>query len=358
VNYVPVLSIAKDGPARADVGDTVVYSLTVSNDAVLGTGSPIQNVSVIDDLAGPAALQSGDDGDGLLEVGESWVYTASYTIQPTDRDPLVNTAVVTGQDTQGAAAFEARDSHSTAVDYAPALSLNKQGPATARVGESVVYRLTVTHDAALGDGSPVRGVSVVDDVAGAATLDSGDDGDGLLELGERWVYTARYTVRNTDPDPLVNTAVASGTDQDGEPVPEAVDTHWTAIDYAPALALAKDGPRAAKPGETIVYTLTVTHDAARGDGSPVYGISLRDDLAGGATYLSGDDGDELLEVGESWTYTASYTIQVTDPDPLVNVATVTGRDLDRETVPEASDQHAVATGERLLLFMPLLLQGP
>ena len=36
------------------------------------------------------------DGDDLLEVGETWVYTASYTVQASDPDPLINTAVVTG----------------------------------------------------------------------------------------------------------------------------------------------------------------------------------------------------------------------------------------------------------------------
>jgi uncharacterized repeat protein (TIGR01451 family) len=210
----------------------------------------------------------------------------------------------------------------------------------------------------LGDGSPVHGVSVIDDVAGAATLAGGDDGDGLLEAGEAWVYTARHTVRGTDPDPLANTAVVSGRDGDGEGVPEARDAHSTAIDDVPALAIAKDGPAVASVGDTVVYTLTVTNDAVRGDGSPILDLSLSDSLAGGITFVGGDDGDERLEVGETWVYTASYTIQTTDPDPVINVASVSGVDRDGDKVPEASDSHAIVTGNRLYLFMPLVLRGP
>ncbi|MEE8594032.1 MAG: hypothetical protein V3T03_07895, partial [Candidatus Bipolaricaulota bacterium] len=57
-----------------------------------------------------------------------------------------------------------------------------------------------------------------------------------------------------------------------------------------------------------------------------------DSLAGEAVYLSGDDGDGLLEAGEIWTYEALYTVQPDDPDPLVNIATATGQDLDGDFV--------------------------
>jgi uncharacterized repeat protein (TIGR02543 family)/uncharacterized repeat protein (TIGR01451 family) len=113
----PVLDIVKDGPAVADVGDTVVYTFTVTNDAINGDGSPVSNVSVSDDYAGVATYVSGDDGDGLLEVGETWVYTASYTIKSTDPDPLVNTGTVTGKDLEGAPVSDT-DTHSTGAGLA------------------------------------------------------------------------------------------------------------------------------------------------------------------------------------------------------------------------------------------------
>ena len=69
-------------------------------------------------------------------------------------------------------------------------------------------------------------ITVVDDIAGAATLDTqtGGDTDPLLETGETWTYTATYTVLATDPDPLVNTVTVEGTDEDNDPV-TATDNH-------------------------------------------------------------------------------------------------------------------------------------
>jgi uncharacterized repeat protein (TIGR01451 family) len=353
--YTAALSLTKQGPSTARIGDTVVYSLTVVNDDVLGDGSPIQNVSVVDDLAGVATLASGDDGDDLLEVSENWVYTASYTIQPADLSPLVNTAIATGQDQAGVDVLEARDSHSTAIDYAPALTLTKSGPPIAQVSDTVVYSLTVTNDDVRGDGSPIDNVNVVDDVAGTATLVSGDDGDDLLEVGETWVYTASYVIQSTDPDLLVNTAVVTGTNQGGEDVPGASDTHGTTIDYVPALAIVKDGPATARIDDTVVYTLTVTNNDVLGDGSPIQNVSVVDDLAGAVTFVSGDDGDDLLEVGEIWVYTASIRIEATDPSPLVNTAVVMGIDRDGQEVPEVSDDHTTVTGDLAFsLFLPLV----
>ena len=71
---------------------------------------------------------------------------------------------------------------------------------------------------------------------------------------------------------------------------------------------------------------------ANGDGSPISDIIVTDSIASPVTYVSGDDGDGLLERGEAWIYTASYLVQHTDPDPLVGVATVTGRDGDGDLV--------------------------
>jgi hypothetical protein len=228
--YTPVLDIVKEGPSTANVGDTSVFTFTVTNDNVHGNGSPISNVSVSDDLAGTATFVNGDDGDDLLQVGETWVYTAGYTIQATDPNPLVNTATVTGQDEEGEDIPDATDGHSTAIEYTPALAIVKEGPSTANVGDTVVFTFTVTNDNVHGDGSPISNIAVSDDLAGTATLVSGDD---LLQVGETWVYTAGYTIQATDPNPLVNTATVTGQDAEGEDVPDATDGHSTEISAEP-----------------------------------------------------------------------------------------------------------------------------
>jgi hypothetical protein len=45
---------------------------------------------------------------------------------------------------------------------------------------------------------------------------------------------------------------------------------------------------------------------------------------GAPVYVSGDDGDDLLEPGEVWNYTCTHLVLDTDLDPLPNTATVAG----------------------------------
>jgi hypothetical protein len=114
-------------------------------------------------------------------------------------------------------------------------------------------------------------------------------------------------------------------------------------------------------GETVVYTFTVINDGDVGDGSPVSDVYVSDDVAGDATYVTGDDGEDgMLEVGETWVFTASYTIQEGDPNPLVNVGTVMGQDRDSAEV-SASDTHSTAIaqpGPALhTVLLPLVTRG-
>ncbi len=342
LDYAPAMSVAKSGPATANLGDTVAYTFSVTNDNVTGDGSPITVTGVTDDIAGAATYQSGDDGDNLLEVGETWTYQASHTITLSDPDPLINTVTVTGTDQDGDLVANATDSHTLDIGFTPAIDVVKSGPAGASVGDTVTYTFSVTNDNATGDGSPIAIGSVTDDIAGAASFTGGDDGDNLLEVGETWTYQATHTIHPSDPDPLVNTVTVTGTDQDGDPVADASDGHSTGIDYAPALDVVKSGPATANVGDTVTYSFEVTNDNAAGDGSPITVASVTDDIAGAATYQSGDDGDNLLEVGETWTYQATHTITLSDPDPLINTVTVTGTDQDGDPVPDATDTHSTA----------------
>jgi uncharacterized repeat protein (TIGR01451 family) len=110
LDFVPALRIAKHGPAHAEVGDTVFYTFTVSTVSftptsaranAIGDGSPIRDVRVSDSRISPVHYVRGDDGDGVLEIGEVWVYTASYRIRDADRGRVVNIGTATGKDVNG-----------------------------------------------------------------------------------------------------------------------------------------------------------------------------------------------------------------------------------------------------------------
>jgi uncharacterized repeat protein (TIGR01451 family) len=346
IQFAPALSVVKDGPNSATVGQTIVYTFSVSNDDVSGDGSPVRVLTVSDDVAGDATYLSGDDGDGWLQVGEAWVYTVSYTVLGTDPDPLENEVTVTGED-QASEIVTASDTHSTDITFAPALTVIKDGPDMADVGETLIYTFTVTNDTVNGDGSPIHILTVSDDVAGDATYVGGDDGDGWLQASETWVYTASHTFSPDDPNPLENEVTITGQDRDGDPV-SASDTHSTFL-ATPTLSISKDGPAEASVGERVVFTFTVTNDGAGATGLLVHDVQVNDNIAGNATFLSGDDNeDDWLDADEIWIFTADYLIQPNAPAILKNTGTVTARD-QNDTLLTASDIHTTT-----VVFNPVL----
>jgi len=89
------LNITKTGPATAQVGETIVYGVTVGN---LGL-TDAANVTVADSLCGPPAYTGGDaDADGEVDPSELWTYACNYTVKESDASPLVNVVTVSTTD--------------------------------------------------------------------------------------------------------------------------------------------------------------------------------------------------------------------------------------------------------------------
>ena len=85
------------------------------------------------------------------------------------------------------------------------------------------------------------------------------------------------------------------------------------------LSITKSGPEYALVGDEITYTYKVENAGP----DSATGVVVEDDVAGTATFVDGDtDDDEELDVGETWTFEASYTVLEEDSDPLENTATV------------------------------------
>ena len=344
--YAPAFTVTKTGPSVAILGQTIYYTITLRHNTVDGDSSPIQNVQVNDSLLGSlTGSETGDDGDGRLEGGETWTYTVSYPVPSNAPDPLTNTVTVTGQDLDSEPVSPVAAVHSVDIDYRPTLAISKTGPATALVGQMVNYVITVQH-AGTVDTSDINTV-VVSDTRGTIinpNSPSGDVGDDdILSQGETWTYTATYQVQSADPDPLPNTASVSGRDLDDDPVPEVSDGHQVNIDFQPNLSINKTGPSVALVSEVISYTITVEH-APGVDQSDINTVVVSDTRATvvNPNSPSGDVGDDnILSQGETWIYTATYQVLVTDPDPLPNTASVSGRARDNQPVAEVSDGHSL-----------------
>jgi uncharacterized repeat protein (TIGR01451 family) len=318
-------------PPQAHVGDTITYTYYLKNSGNL----PFNNVSVNNDVAGPATYQSGDtNNNSVLNPGETWVFTATYTVKAGDPSPLVATATVSGV-TETFVTVTAIETASTPILPAPGIDLDKVAdPDMAYIGDNITYTYTVTNtgDTALGN------VTVTDDLIESVVMTGGDGNEnGLLDTDETWTFTANYTVGPEAPDTLVNTANVTGTYGEGETV-AAADSASVAI-LKPGLALDKDAcPAMAHVGDNITYTYTVTNTGNIALGN----ITVKDDMIE-AIAMTGGDGNEneLLDTGEIWTYTADYVVGPEAPDALVNTANVTGRYGDGETV-AAADSASVA----------------
>ena len=88
---VPVIHITKTAnPTALPSGPgSVTYTYVVTNPGTV----PLSDVHVTDDRVSPVTYVSGDlNGNGLLDVGETWVYTATTTLSAT----TTNTATATG----------------------------------------------------------------------------------------------------------------------------------------------------------------------------------------------------------------------------------------------------------------------
>jgi uncharacterized repeat protein (TIGR01451 family) len=115
----PAIAIDKTGPATAQAGDKVLYTLDVTNPGDVSFDAP--NVNVTDALCeAPPMLttKNGDTSPQRLDTGDRWTYTCSVQtlIGQTRVD---NIGVVTGTDNYGPRTVTARDPATTLLNQPP-----------------------------------------------------------------------------------------------------------------------------------------------------------------------------------------------------------------------------------------------
>jgi uncharacterized repeat protein (TIGR01451 family) len=296
-------------------GDEFTYTYNVIN----AGNTPLYNVSVTDDKVSLVTYQSGDsDHDGKLDTRETWVFTASFTVGPDDPSPLVNIATATAS---SSAALGRTVSHQTSASVTilrPAIAITKTANCTTvHEGAEITYTYNVTNPG----NTPLSSVSVSDNITSPVTYQSGDNGNNKLDVAETWTFSANYAASGDDPSPLVNTATASGIDDLSQNV-TAQDSASVTI-LRPAIAMTKTAePTEVYEGDKVTYTYNVTNPG----NTPLSNVSVSDNITSPVTHRSGDDGNNKLDVGETWTFSADYTASGDDPSPLVNTATASGTD--------------------------------
>lgn len=362
--------------AVTNTGNVGLTNVTIEESAAGFSGTGTLPAPAIDAVATGTA-----DDDGILDVGETWVFTADYapTVADTTAGSITNSATATAEDPSGGPVSDISDNGDaldgddnpteTSLTGAPELTLVKSGSVS---GGVLTYRYDVTNTGNVS----LDTVSVVEtdaDFTGTGTLPvpqldadltGAADDDGLLGPGETWVFTAAYTLTQSDIDTgsVTNSATAQAKDalaqdvtdvsDDGNPADSALDGDTdgdndptvTTITAAPALTLTKT---ATASGSDLVYTYVVTNTG----NVTLTGIDVTEtagDFSGtgtlpdpvldtAATGSAADDAE--LDVGESWTFTATYTPTTADRDAgtLSNSAEAQGSDPSLTPVSDVSD---------------------
>ena len=326
----PAMTVSKTTPTTSvNAPGTINYSIVVAN-----TGNvSLTGVTPVDTLpgggAGTLTLVSGDSNtNNVLDVGETWTYSASYTVTQANIDAgtsLVNSVSVTTAQIP----TPVTSSATTTVTRTPAMTVNKTTPTTSISAPGVInYSIVVRNTGNV----TLTGVAPVDTLPngsnGTVTLVSGDtDGDGQLDVGETWTYSASYTA--TQANINAGTALVNNVSVTTTQIPTPVTSSaTTTITQSAAMTVAKSTTTTtiAAPG-TINYTIVVTNTG----NVALTGVTPVDTLPGGAngtvTLVSGDTNtNNVLDIGEAWTYSASYAAtqaNINAGTALVNNVSVT-----------------------------------
>ncbi|TWT13897.1 DUF11 domain-containing protein [Reyranella sp. CPCC 100927] len=346
ISQTPAIDLTKtnggisdlDGNGQ-DAGDQITYTYAVQN-----TGNvTLFNVAVSDDKLGSITLTSGltdADGDGQVDdlaVGAAATGTATATLTQAqiDAGSVTNLATASGTPPTGSNVTDT-DTNTVPVTQTPAIDLTKTNGGVSDIdanGQDAGDQITYTYAVQNTGNVTLFNVAVSDDKLGAITLTSGltdADGDGSVDdlaVGATATGTATATLSQgqIDAGSVTNLATASGTPPAGSNVTDT-DTNTVPIIQDPKLTIEKSvisitnpnntggGSVVDQAGDVVAYAIVVTNTG----NVTLTNVALADALLQGANGTlgspAGDDGNAVLDVGEIWTYTGTYTVQQSDID--------------------------------------------
>ena len=335
------------GPFIA-LGGTAEFRYEVRN-----TGDvALEGVSVSDDRLSGLSFEGGDtDHDGLLDLDEVWVYSGSELADTAGVD-IANVGTATGSalgimaTDADAARYSTAASTQSLGDFVW-LDANRNGLQDG--GEAGIGGMLVTLTGGGADGI-INGV-------GDTTAITSTDVDGYyqfdnLAAGVQYQVTfgkpagTAFTMRDAGADDAIDSD--AGADGKSQIVTLSPGQHNPSVDAGvyvlnPGIDLEKttSGPSNANPtaadydnedtpdgagvpvltaGSAVTWTYKLTNtgnvDFAKADlalvddnGTPTNAADDMSTANGKIAYVSGDDGDNVLEAGESWLYEAHGTVQ-------------------------------------------------
>ncbi|MCO5199191.1 MAG: DUF11 domain-containing protein [Anaerolineae bacterium] len=333
----PTLSITKSGPATVFINELFTYELTVMNSGTLtATGLVITDI-----IPAGATYVSGGMRDGavitweLPELVPGDDASVFFTVR------VENPGIISNGEYGVAADGGFGSSGSNVVVTVvgdPALEIHKRGPATAFVGDPILYTLTLTNTGTL----TATGLVVTDLLPVGTQYVSGGSFNGttvswmINELGINAVKTRQFTVRATAAGTVVNDNY--GVVADGGFNADGVVAVTTEVGD-PLLQISKGGPVTAFIDDPIVYTLWVTNTGTLA----ATGLVITDVVPSGATYVSGG----TFEAG-----IVSWSVPNLEPEQSISrqftVVSDAARTLVNDTYGVSADGDLSTSGVRIV----------
>ncbi len=204
----PSIAVTKTCTELAHVGDTVTYTITVTNDGE----EDLDNVTVVDSILGNLSDSFADE----LAMGASESHDFDYVVLESDPDPLVNEVTAKGSGVGSRVAVEALADCVTDLIH-PGIEIVKTvDEDTVPIGTTVTFTYVVTNT---GD-TTLFDISVDDDILGHI-------GDiAVLEPGASATLTKDFVVGDV---PVTNVGTATGEDILGRSVSSNDDALVTPI---------------------------------------------------------------------------------------------------------------------------------
>jgi large repetitive protein len=379
------------------VGDVVSYSITVENSGNVSLSAVALTDTLTDAGGGAQALDaapvlaSGDDGDGVLQIDETWTYTAAVTLTQAmiDAGGLSNTVTVDARAPDGTDVQDVSDDDGTgtsdptvtnlargsAIAVVKTAVLNDGGDGRADVGDTIAYTYVVsnTGNTTLFDtGVTETGFTGAGPAPTPLLTSGGADLDGQgdapdLAVGGSATYQVSYPLVQGDIDAglVTNQATATASDPAGTPVQDLSGATAggdapteTLLGGAPGLVVLKSadvGALSVPPavGDILTYTITAENTG----NLTISNVTLLDTLTdasgnpqaldAAAVLTSGDDGDRLLGVDETWSYTAQVTLTqaIVDAGGLSNTVTANAELPGGGPISDVSDDDGTGTDD-------------
>ncbi|MGE7775665.1 gliding motility-associated C-terminal domain-containing protein [Chitinophaga sp. NPDC101104] len=396
--------VRKNGPASAAAGETISYTLIVTN----GGPSAVQEVQITDALnavltntawfataTGGATITAGASGTGnsLLVKGSIPAVQGMITVNITGSirpdatiDTIRNFAVAVSDEAPGKPVNS--DTVVTVLNKVPGVLISKTGPSSIFAGGTIVYRVRISNTGP----SNARGIVIRDTIpaniinpawtssaTGNAAVLTGATGSGNILAatgdiaagsGNEITFTITGQVADNFAGTFTNRAVADPAEPNTPPVTSSVTTNAT---KQARIRIEKSGPAVTEAGTPGEYVIRVTNDGpSRADN-----VTIKDVLppqilqavwaasgSGGATLTgpASGSGNVLTTASIPPDPSAIITILVSGVlDPAFTGTTFTNTAIalnDPSTTPVGGDTASVTTLVNRVANLRVVKAGP